>query len=299
MSLTSTREHCTARIPWDPWSSRDHIPELIGETDVLGWPFDSSRHEYWGPAGRWLLGSWLGRLGLDRTDVITILTTSQEQYVSICVSVTAFNHAAVARVVTDRTRVIIMIHEFGYVDAAFPGQCHEWRDRGIMVLEDCAHVAGMAVGAAKVGDYGDAALFSLPKIIPSRFGGLLRTCQPLRLPTMNQTQAAETSEGKAAAERSLRYISRLNTLREERHRFLRQGLGLPPLEPPQPTVSVPWWSMYLDEAQRIDTTAFPNVCWGGATLEPNRIQIPTNPLVPLSEYASLVAHVQSQLAATS
>src|ERR1700733_3274195 len=101
MSLTPTREHCTARIPWDPWSNRDHIPELIGEADALGWPFDSSRHEYWGPAGRWLLGSWLGRLGLDRSDVITILTTSQEQYVSICVSVTAFNHAAVARVVTD------------------------------------------------------------------------------------------------------------------------------------------------------------------------------------------------------
>jgi hypothetical protein len=292
MLSTGTETRCDARISWSPWSNRDRLAEAIGDEGVPGWPFDSSRHESWGPTGRWLLGSWLEDLGLDRSDVVTILTTSQEQYVSICVSVTAFNHASVARVVTDRTRVVIAIHEFGYVDAAFPGQCEEWRASGIIVVEDCAHVAGLTVGSARVGDYGDAALFSMPKIIPASTGGLLRTRKPFHPPAMDETMSAAAMDGKAAAEQSFPYLDRFNALRLERHRLLRDGLGLPPSEPQRPTVSVPWYSMFVDEEHRVDTAAFPNVFWGQATLEANRLQIPTNPLVPLSQYEALVAHVQ-------
>jgi hypothetical protein len=293
MNLTKTRTRCYARIPWSLWTARDHMPELTADNGAVDWPFSSERNEYWGPRGRWLLGAWLGHLGLDRSDVITVLTTSQERYVALDVSVTSFNFASVARVVTDRTRVIIVIHELGYVDTSFPDRCEEWRARGITVLEDCAHVAGLSVGSAKVGDFGDAALFSLCKVIPARVGGLLRTRKPFQLPDMNETLSAAAVEGKAAAEANFPYLHKLNARRQERHQVLRLGLDLPPWDPQCPTVAAPLYSIYDDPEQRVNKAELPDVDWGSTTIEADRVQIPTNPLVPLTEFEAVVAHFRS------
>jgi hypothetical protein len=92
------------------------------------------------------------------------------------------------------------------------------------VLEDCAHVAGIRVGSARAGDYGDAALFSLPKVIPARAGAVLRTREPFRLPPMDEARSSMTMEGKAVAENFP--PDRLNALREERHQFCGV-VGLP------------------------------------------------------------------------
>lgn len=286
---------CDARIPWSQWSARDHIADLTAGETPDDWPFRSERHEQWGPRAKWLLAAWLDHLDLDRGDVITVLTTSQERYVAIDVSITSFNFASISRIVTDRTRVIIVIHELGYVDTSFPDRCKEWRTRGIKVLEDCAHVAGVSVGSGKVGDFGDAALFSLCKVIPARVGGLIRTRNPFQLPPMDETRSAATVEGKAAAKEFLPYLSRINAMREERHMLLRQELEpeLTPWEPQAPTVSAPLYSTYTDREHRVRKAEFPNVDWGQTTIEPDRVQIPTNPLVPLFEYKALVARVRS------
>jgi hypothetical protein len=286
-------ETYSTQIPLYQWSARENINEAIADVSDAHWSFDSARHEYWGPTGRWLIGAWLDHLNLDRSDVVTILTTSQERYVSICVSVTAFNYAAVSRVITERTRAIIAIHEFGYVDEMFPGLCEKWQENGISVLEDCAFAVGIKVGSANVGDYGDAALFSLPKIIPANAGGLLRTRAPFRLPPMDAARSSATGEGKAAADAYLAYVPAFNALREERHQLLRDRLGLCPWEPHKPTVSIPWFSMYTDPRQHIYKPAFPNVHWGTATLEGDRLQVPTNPLVPLREFKTVVDYVRS------
>jgi hypothetical protein len=284
---------CDVRIPWSQWSARDHIADLTAGETPSDWPFGSERHEQWGPRAKWLLAAWLDHLNLDRSDVITVLTTSQERYVAIDVSITSFNFASVSRAISDRTRVIIVIHELGYVDTSFPDRCEEWRARGIKVLEDCAHVAGVSVGPGKVGDFGDAALFSLCKIIPARVGGLIRMRSPFELPPMSEVQASATVEGKASAKELFPYLSRINAMREERHMLLRQELELEPWEPEPLTVSAPLYSVYTDREHRIQKAEFPNVDWGQTTIEPDRIQIPTNPLVPLSEYKALAAHVRS------
>lgn len=292
MNSTKTSTLCYARIPWSQWAVRDHIPELTADNGVADWPFNSERNEYWGPRGKWLLAAWLAHLGLDRNDVITVLTTSQERYVALDVSVTSFNFASVSRVVTDRTRVIIVIHELGYVDTSFPSRCEEWRARGIMVLEDCAHVAGLSVGSARVGDFGDAALFSLCKVIPARVGGLIRTRRPFRLPAMDETMSAATDEGRAAAETHFPHLHKINARRQERHQLLRSGLDLRPWDPECPTVASPLYSIYDDREQRVNKAELPDVDWGQTTIEANRVQIPTNPLVPLSEFEALVAHLR-------
>lgn len=290
MNSTRTVTRCDARIPWSLWAARDHISEVTADDAPVDWPFDSERNEYWGPRGKWLLGVWLNHLGLDRSDVITILTTSQERYVALDVSVTSFNFASVARVVTNSTRVIIVIHELGYVDTGFPARCEEWRARGITVLEDCAHVAGLPVGSARVGDFGDAALFSLPKVIPARVGGLLRTRRPFQLPDMGETLSEATAEGRVAAVTYFPHLHKFNARRQERHRLLRSGLDLPTWDPQNPTVAAPLYSIYDDPEQRVNKAELPDVDWGSTTIEANRVQIPTNPLIPLTEFEALVAH---------
>lgn len=281
------------RIPLYQWEASEHAEEAKAGHPAGSTPFPTARHEHWGPTGRWLLGAWLAALGLDRGDVVTILTTSQEQYVSICVSVTAFNQASISRVMTDRTRVVIVIHEFGYIDTTLPERIADWRSRGILVVEDCAFVAGVRVGSGWVGDYGDAALFSLPKIIPATAGGLLRTREPFELPPMTEAARVATAENKAVAEANLPYVDRFNALRLERHELLRDGLGLPPWDPPRPVVAVPFFSMYTDPEQDAYKAAFPHVFWGTASLVPGRLQIPTNPLVPVAEFKTIIDYIRT------
>jgi hypothetical protein len=290
MNYAETVARCDARIPWSMWTAQQRFPDVAITDAAAYWPFSSERHEYWGPRAKWLLGSWLEQLDLNRGDVITVLTTSQEQYVALDVSVTSFNFASVSRVVSDRTRVIVVIHELGYVDAAFPVQCEEWRARGITVMEDCAHVAGVALGTAHVGDYGDAALFSLSKVIPARVGGLIRTRKPFKLAPMSEAMSSDTAEGRLAAQAAFPRLGQINLLRTERHQLLRSGLDLPPWEPRKPTVSAPLYSIYDDREGRINKAEAPDVDWGTTTIEVGRIQIPTNPLVPLSQFEALVTH---------
>jgi len=291
--MSIPRRNRNARIPLYQWEALEQASEALAGAGDASWTFSSTRHEHWGPSGRWLIGAWLEQLNLGRDDVVTILTTSQERYVSICVSVTAFNYASISRVPTDRTRAIIAIHEFGYIDRDFPARCAEWRAQGIPVLEDCAYAAGIQIGSAQAGDFGDAALFSLPKIIPVNCGGLLRTRAPLKIPTMNAEQSLACTSGRTAAEKYLPRVPLFNSLRSERHQILRDGLGLRPWEPAKPTISVPWFSMYTDPHQYVYKQVLPDVFWGTATLEPERLQIPTNPLVPLSEYRTVIEYVQS------
>ena len=58
--------------------------------------------------------------------------------------------------------------------------CSAARDRGIAVVEDCAHALGATVGDRKVGSFGDAAIFSfeVTKAVPTYGGGMVVTSQP-------------------------------------------------------------------------------------------------------------------------
>src|SRR5262249_42281021 len=122
---------------------------------------------YLGPRGRWLFSAVLASLNLSRTDEVAILTTTGDTYVSICVSVPAFNFCRISRVVTEATKVVVVIHEFGYAFPDIAARTEEWRARGLIVIEDCAHVVGLPVGGPLVGSFGDYAFFSLSKILPT------------------------------------------------------------------------------------------------------------------------------------
>ena len=65
----------------------------------------------------------------------------------------------IAKVLTPRTKAIVVVHLYGYV-ADMPAIMELARQRGIIVIEDAAQSIGADVGGVKSGAFGDMAIFS-------------------------------------------------------------------------------------------------------------------------------------------
>lgn len=95
-------------------------------------------------------------------------------YVDISKDTFSMDLEDLMRKVDGQTKAIILQHTFG-----IPGPIDEVmefaRERGIIVLEDCAHALGSIVNGKTLGTTGDAALlsFGLEKTLSSRVGGAL------------------------------------------------------------------------------------------------------------------------------
>ena len=79
--------------------------------------------------------------------------------------------------ITERTRAVLAIHYFG-----FPGPMRELRalcdQRGLFLIEDCAHLlAGRGEGGV-LGEFGDISVFSCRKFLPVYDGGQLVVNNP-------------------------------------------------------------------------------------------------------------------------
>lgn len=116
------------------------------------------------------LFKWMQLEGkLDHNDEVAILTTTESPYISSCVTSAIEEVCTWSRELNGKTKVIFVIHEFG-----FPHQrLQEFRKiadaRGIPLVEDCAYSWGTE-GTGTVGDY---VIYSLTKIFPVPYGGLL------------------------------------------------------------------------------------------------------------------------------
>ncbi len=72
-----------------------------------------------------------------------------------------------------KTRAVLLVHHNGF--PASPLQVAEiCRRRGLVLLEDCAPALFSSIGDRPLGSLGDAACFSLHKVIPVPDGGVLR-----------------------------------------------------------------------------------------------------------------------------
>ena len=113
----------------------------------------------------------LKNLQLSRNDEVCIVTTSNGPYISSCVTRTIETVCSWSRVVTRATRLVVVIHEFGF--PCGESTMRELLDLGIPILEDGAYAVGSRLEGADIGRYGDFAIYSLPKFYPVGMGGLL------------------------------------------------------------------------------------------------------------------------------
>jgi dTDP-4-amino-4,6-dideoxygalactose transaminase len=80
--------------------------------------------------------------------------------------------AEVAAAITPRTGAVCLIHFVG-----FPGPVNEvraiCRERGLLLIEDCAHALFSTLDGQPIGTFGDGAIFSLYKWLPVPNGGAM------------------------------------------------------------------------------------------------------------------------------
>jgi dTDP-4-amino-4,6-dideoxygalactose transaminase len=83
----------------------------------------------------------------------------------------------VKKKMTPRTRAVCLVHVAGLISAKIDELRELCSRRGVVLVEDCAHAAGSALGGRKAGSFGLAGCFSFyaTKVMTTGTGGMLTT----------------------------------------------------------------------------------------------------------------------------
>ena len=119
--------------------------------------------------GREAIYMALSHYNLNRDDLVTVLTTSNNFYVSSCVTSTIEKFCKWNREIVPDTKLIFVVHEFGYI---YP-EMEKLVSLKIPIIEDLAPSFFSNDNKNKAGMYGDFAIYSFPKMFPIQIGGLL------------------------------------------------------------------------------------------------------------------------------
>lgn len=166
--------------------------------------FDSRLSHYiFTPKGRDAISLALTDLKLQPNDIVTILTTSNNFYISSCVTKEIEKHCKWSRKITPQTKVIFVNHEFGY---AYP-QLSELKKYNLPIIEDCAH--SFFTQYNDIGNVGDYVIYSLPKAFPIQLGGILKTKRPI---TLSHSLELESY----ICNHLYKYIPEIETIKEKR-----------------------------------------------------------------------------------
>jgi hypothetical protein len=119
--------------------------------------------------GREAIKIALEKYQLNKNDLVTILTTSENFYISSCVTLEIDAVCKWNREILPETKLIFVNHEFGYP--------HPDMERlvqlGLPIIEDCCTTFFSQNESEKVGKYGDFTVYSLPKFFPIQIGGIV------------------------------------------------------------------------------------------------------------------------------
>lgn len=109
-------------------------------------------------------------LNLEKNDEVAILTSTNNLYISSCVTKEIEKVCLWSRIITSRTKVIFINHEFGLCFE----NLKELKKYNLPIIEDCAHsfVSNNSIG--NKGTVGDFIIYSLPKFFPIQIGGILK-----------------------------------------------------------------------------------------------------------------------------
>lgn len=249
-------------------------------------PFTGSSfiNEYFGPNARSMFSFIFEHYNLKREDEIAILTTSNATYVSTCVSVQCFNYSKISRVVTEKTRMIILIHEYGYILDDLEALIDRWKEKGITVIEDCAHVCGLKMNNKTIGSYGDFSLYSFTKTLPGKSGGLLRTNEQIKKISFSLNDNDRIEAGINCAKKYLQKQDWFNSERDNIANLYRAS-GISIYEPTK--ICCPFFiGVEVNDKQKVMET-LEGIEFGG-TLRSDLIYIPTNPLVEKSVHTDII-----------
>lgn len=119
--------------------------------------------------GRTAINYALKFYDLNREDVVTILTTTGNFYISGCVTKEIEKFCKWSRQFEQETKLIFVNHEFGY---PYP-DLGSLRKFNLPIIEDCASSFFSKDPDSDTGNVGDFVIYSFPKMFPLQIGGLL------------------------------------------------------------------------------------------------------------------------------
>jgi hypothetical protein len=111
----------------------------------------------------------LDNYNLKKTDIVTIVTTSNNIYISSCVTKEIESICGWNREIVPETKIIFVNHEFGY---PFPNM-EELLKLKLPIIEDCCTTFFSQDINNKIGKYGDYSIYSFPKFFPIQIGGMI------------------------------------------------------------------------------------------------------------------------------
>ena len=120
-------------------------------------------------SGRAAINKAFSFYNLKKDDVVTILTKSNNFYISGCVTAEIEKFCKWSREITDQTKVIFVNHEFGVPYK----KLEELKKYNLPIIEDCAHSFFSEDKNSAIGKVGDFVIYSFPKMFPIQIGGLL------------------------------------------------------------------------------------------------------------------------------
>lgn len=167
-------------------------------------------------SGRQALELSLSEFQLKKSDIVTILTSSNNYYISGCVTKTIEKFCSWSRKIETNTRVILINHEFGIPYPDLDGISKI----GIPVIEDRAHCFLSQNPQDNVGFVGDYVIYSLPKIFPVQLGGILQSNFNAPLPQDQNDDLADYLLGVICHQ--AKRIDQIVDLRRRNHRILER-----------------------------------------------------------------------------
>lgn len=119
--------------------------------------------------GRDAINRALQHYNLKKEDTVSIVTTSNNFYISGCVTSEIEKFCKWDRQISSKTKVIFVNHEFGYSYQ----ELKKLKAYGLPIIEDCAHSFYSEGMDKRIGKIGDFVIYSFPKMFPVQIGGLL------------------------------------------------------------------------------------------------------------------------------
>jgi perosamine synthetase len=200
------------------WSDEAPIREF--ETAFAAW--NGSAHAYSFLGGRVALSACVEALGLRPGDEAIVAG-----YTCVVVA-NAFRFAGVGLVyadieldtygldasrleerITPRTRAIVLHHLYGLVCRDYERVIAIARDRGLAVIEDCAHATGASFRGRRVGNLGDVAFYSSEKskVFNTIVGGMAVTSDSRLADRLRDYQARAPFPSEAETDEQLQNVA--------------------------------------------------------------------------------------------
>jgi len=141
--------------------------------------------------GKEAIAALLRKLNLSLNDEVYIDSTFNTKYVSSCVTSTIFNICKPSKIITENTRLIFIIHDFGFPNERVFELKKYSESMGIPIVEDCAQSAySFFSNGLRIGTIGNYSIYSLKKILPYDNAGLLMDNNIDTFPYLDEVSAA-------------------------------------------------------------------------------------------------------------